>query len=83
MPKRKIQFSKIITLFILLMITVSWCVGLFVYWDELDHFNYLLDYTQSMAVGVLPYFCLSAADRFVYAQQARHHKEVNDDGMDY
>lgn len=83
MNKKKLQFSKIITLCILLMISISWCVGLFIYWDELDHFNYLLDFTQSMAVGVLPYFCLSAADRIVYAQQVKYQNtEVKDDGMD-
>lgn len=72
---KKIQFSKVITLFILSMITISWLIGLFIYWDELDYYNYILEYTQNMAIGVLPYFCLSAADRLVYFQQAKYQNE--------
>ena len=68
---KKIQFSKLITLIILFLITVTWVLGLIIYWDELDYFNYILDYTQAMALGVLPYFCLSATDRLVYMQQVR------------
>lgn len=72
---KKIQFSKVITLFILSMITISWLIGLFIYLDELDYYNYILEYTQNMAIGVLPYFCLSAADRLVYFQQAKYQNE--------
>lgn len=72
---KKIQFSKVITLFILSMITISWLIGLFIYWDELDYYNYILEYTQNMAIGVLPYFCLSAADRLVYFQQVKYQNE--------
>lgn len=70
--KRKYQFSKVITAFILLIITFTWLIGLVVYWNELDHFNYLLDYTQSIALGVMPYFVLSATDRFVYIQEMKN-----------
>ena len=70
--KKKIQFSKVITVFILVLISITWLIGLVTYWDELDHFNYLLDYTQSMALGVIPYFCLSATDRMVYWQEAKN-----------
>ena len=79
---KKMQFSKKITILILSIITITWVLGLFLYWDELDHFNYMLDYVQNMALGVLPYFCLSATDRIVYMQQIKHQKGEQEDGMD-
>lgn len=75
MEKKKIQFSKIVTAFILIIITITWLIGLVVYWKELDYFNYLLDYTQSIALGVMPYFVLSAADRLVYIQEIKNKKQ--------
>ena len=72
MKKKKIQFSKLITLFILAVITISWLRGLVLFWDELDYFHYVLDYTQTMFSAIAPYCLLSATDRFVYAQQARY-----------
>ena len=74
----KMQFSKKITIIILSIITITWLMGLCLYWDELDYFNYMLDYVQNMALGVLPYFCLSATDRLVYMQQLKK-GEQNDD----
>lgn len=67
--KQKFQYSKIITTFILLIITITWAVGLYKYWNEVDLFNYLLDYTREMALGALPYFCLAMTDRVQYAMQ--------------
>ena len=78
MRKKKYQFSKVITAFILLIITLTWLVGLIVYWNELDHFNYLLEYTQSIALGVMPYFVLSATDRLVYYQEAKNKRREED-----
>lgn len=69
--KKKIQYSKIITTMILVIATITWLVGLVLYWDHIDLFNYLLDYVQSLSVAVLPYFCLSATDRLVYMQEAK------------
>ena len=75
MKNKKYQFSKIITAFLLTIITITWLIGLVVYWKELDYFNYILDYTQSVALGVMPYFVLSATDRLVYIQEMKNKKQ--------
>lgn len=67
--KKLIQFSKIITLTLIVMNVITWVMGMKLYWSELDHFNYMLDFTRSLAEVVLPYFCLSAADRMVYISE--------------
>lgn len=67
--KKTIQFSKVVTGIILLIITITWAVGLIRYWNHIELFNYLLDYTQAMSLGVLPYFILSATDRLVYISE--------------
>lgn len=69
MVKKVMQFSKIITLVLIVMNIVTWGVGMYLYWNELDHFSYMLDFTKSLAEVVLPYFCLSAADRMVYISE--------------
>lgn len=80
MAKKKLQFSKIITLLLLLVITISWLRGLILFWDELDYYHYVLDYTQTMFSAIVPYCALSATDRLVYMQQAKYRGET-DDGM--
>lgn len=72
---KKIQFSKMITVFILTIITISWLRGFILYWDEVDHFNYILDFVQSIFLGILPYCLVSATDRLVYFQQAKYQNE--------
>ena len=69
--RKKYQFSKIITAFILTIITVTWLIGWFLYWNHIEYFNNILNYVQACALGVMPYFCLSATDRIVYAVQAK------------
>lgn len=73
--KTKLQYSKIITTIILVVATITWIVGLILYWDQVALFNYLLDYVQSLSIAVLPYFCLSATDRLVYWQEAKMKEE--------
>lgn len=73
--KKKFQFSKVITVFILAIITVTWLIGLFLYFDHIEYFNYLLDYVQACALGVMPYFCLSMMDRVQYIMQAKFQSE--------
>lgn len=70
--KKKLQYSKIVTSIVLSIITITWLIGLIRYWSSIEYFNYILDYTQAMALGVLPYFCLSAVDRIVYWQEAKN-----------
>ena len=69
MVKKTLQFSKIITLVLILMNICTWVLGLVLYFNELDYFNYMLDFTRSLSEVILPYFCLSAADRMVYIAQ--------------
>lgn len=69
MVKKTLQFSKIITVILILMNIVTWSLGLVFFWEELDYFNYMLEFTKSLSEVVLPYFCLSAADRMVYIAQ--------------
>lgn len=69
MVKKTLQFSKIITIVLILMNISTWALGLVLYFDELDYFNYMLEFTKSLSEVVLPYFCLSAADRVVYIAQ--------------
>lgn len=73
--KKKIQFSKFITLFILVIITITWLIGLIVYWDEVNLFNYLLDYVERVSLGTLPYFCLAACDRLNWTMQAKYQNQ--------
>ena len=73
--KIKIQFSKIITVFILLIITVTWAIGLYHYWNDINLYNYILDYVTNISLGVLPYFCLSAMDRVNYIMQAKYNQK--------
>ena len=68
----KIQFSKLITAVILTIITATWAIGLYKYWNEVNLYSYLMDYVSTVSLGVLPYFCLSAVDRFNYAMQAKY-----------
>lgn len=69
MAKKIFQFSKIITLVLIVMNIVTWIRGMKLYWNELDHFNYMLEFTKSLSEVVLPYFCLSMTDRMVYIAQ--------------
>lgn len=69
MIKKTLQFSKIITIVLIFMNILTWALGLVLYFDELDYFNYMLEFTKSLSEVVLPYFCLSAADRAVYIAQ--------------
>ena len=69
MVKKVLQFSKVITVVLILMNIVTWGLGLWLYFDELDYFNYMLEFTKSLSEVVLPYFCLSATDRMVYIAQ--------------
>lgn len=66
---KALQFSKIITLVLIAMNFITWLLGLIFFWKELDYFNYMLEFTKSLSEIVLPYFCLSAADRMVYIAQ--------------
>lgn len=76
--KQKLQFSKVVTFVILAIITITWGIGLFLYWDNVDLFNYLLDYVSSVGLGVMPYFCLSAMDRINYIMQAKYKERGKD-----
>jgi hypothetical protein len=72
---KKIQFSKLITAFILVLITIAWIRALILFWDEKDYFNILLDYTQAMFLAIAPYCMLSMTDRLVYMKQAENQNE--------
>lgn len=70
--KKKMQYSKVVTSLILLIITVTWIIGLFVYKDSVEYFESILNYVQACSLGVMPYFCLSAVDRIQYMVQAKY-----------
>lgn len=70
--RRKLQMSKVITFFILFVITITWLVGLYTYWGKVDLFNYLLDYVERVSLGTLPYFCLSMVDRIQYMMEIKY-----------
>lgn len=69
MIKKTLQFSKIITIVLIFMNILTWVLGLVLYFNELDYYSYMLEFTKSLSEVVLPYFCLSAADRMVYIAQ--------------
>ena len=78
---KKIQFSKLITAFLLVIITISWGRALFMFWNEPDYFNLVLDYTQSMFMAIAPYCLLSMSDRLVYMKQAENQGGAETYGM--
>lgn len=77
--RKKFQFSKAVTCFLLAMITITWIYGLFIYKDHVEYFSNILNYVQACVTAVMPYFCLSMADRVQYAiqaySQAKYQKE--------
>ena len=73
--RRKLQTSKVITFFILFVITVTWLVGLYTYWGKVDLFNYLLDYVERVSLGTLADFCLAACDRLNWTMQAKYQNQ--------
>lgn len=73
--KKKMQFSKKITIYLILVITITWALGIYVYWDKEEFFNYLLEYVQGIFIAILPYTMISTADRLVYWQEAKNKGE--------
>lgn len=71
---RKLQYSKVITSIILAIIVITWLYGIYVYRESIDYFYNILQFVQAMALGVMPYFCLSAVDRIQYMIQTKYRK---------
>lgn len=65
----KFQFSKMVTIILLLMNFATWLIILINTWGNLDYIHVLSDFITTTTVSVMPYFALTVADRIQYALQ--------------
>lgn len=70
--KKKIQTSKLITVFLLFIWTVTWFFGLLQTNKDVSLLPALYSFVQGCLVATLPYFFLSATDRMVYFAKAKY-----------
>lgn len=68
---KKVQFSKIITLVLLVMNFLTWLVILIRTWGEIEYLHLLPDFLTTTTTSILPYCTIAVADRIQYALQSK------------